>query len=199
MRHGRLKILPHLQSLPRFRFLPLLDDLTEILPAGRRPHPAHQRLAALSLSLLVRKGAFNQPARGESLHCVVRLDAVAVRASRLQLQLLEERQVLVDWLSRFSSGGKVVVLGKQQLALVLVDRLSNLLARTLGALRQLSSVKLCEVTSSSKLLLLLLLALEQLLLVEVTLLQLRRKTFTDDVLQTGRLSKIRLSRLETWS
>ena len=197
MRHGRLKILPHLQSLPRFRFLPLLDDLTQILPAGRRPHPAHQRLAALSLSLLVRKGAFNQPARGESLHCVVRLDAVAVRASRLQLQLLEERQVLVDWLSRFSSGGKVVVLGKQQLALVLVDRLSNLLARTLGALCQLSSVKLCEVTSSSKLLLLL--ALEQLLLVEVTLLQLRRKTFTDDVLQKVRFSKICLSRLETWS
>ena len=195
MRHGRLKILPHLQSLPRFRFLPLLDDLTQILPARRRPHPAHQRLT-LSLSLLVRKGAFNQPARGESLHCVVRLDAVAVRASRLQLQLLEERQVLVDWLSRFSSGGKVVVLGKQQLALVLVDRLSNLLARTLGALRQLSSVKLCEVTSSSKLLLL---ALEQLLLVEVTLLQLRRKTFTDDVLQNVRFSKIRLSRLETWS
>ena len=198
MRHGRLKILPHLQSLPRFRFLPLLDDLTQILPAGRRPHPAHQRLA-LSLSLLVRKGAFNQPARGESLHCVVRLDAVAVRASRLQLQLLEQRQVLVDWLSRFSSGGKVVVLGKQQLALVLVDRLSNLLARTLGALCQLSSVKLCEVTSSSKLLLLLLLALEQLLLVEVTLLQLRRKTFTDDVLQKVRFSKICLSRLETWS
>ena len=196
MRHGRLKILPHLQSLPRFRFLPLLDDLTQILPAGRRPHPAHQRLALLSL--LVREGAFNQPARGESLHCVVRLDAVAVRASRLQLQLLEERQVLVDWLSRFSSGGKVVVLGKQQLALVLVDRLSNLLARTLGALCQLSSVKLCEVTSSSKLLLLLL-ALEQLLLVEVTLLQLRRKTFTDDVLQKVRFSKIRLSRLETWS
>ena len=196
MRHGRLKILPHLQSLPRFRFLPLLDDLTQILPAGRRPHPAHQRLT-LSLSLLVRKGAFNQPARGESLHCVVRLDAVAVRASRLQLQLLEQRQVLVDWLSRFSSGGKVVVLGKQQLALVLVDRLSNLLARTLWALRQLSSVKLCEVTSSSKLLLLL--ALEQLLLVEVTLLQLRRKTFTDDVLQKVRFSKIRLSRLETWS
>ena len=195
MRHGRLKILPHLQSLPRFRFLPLLDDLTQILPAGRRPHPAHQRLALLSL--LVRKGAFNQPARGESLHCVVRLDAVAVRASRLQLQLLEERQVLVDWLSRFSSGGKVVVLGKQQLALVLVDRLSNLLARTLGALCQLSSVKLCEVTSSSKLLLLL--ALEQLLLVEVTLLQLRRKTFTDDVLQKVRFSKICLSRLETWS
>ena len=196
MRHGRLKILPHLQSLPRFRFLPLLDDLTQILPAGRRPHPAHQRLALLSL--LVREGAFNQPARGESLHCVVRLDAVAVRASRLQLQLLEERQVLVDWLSRFSSGGKVVVLGKQQLALVLVDRLSNLLARTLGALCQLSSVKLCEVSSSSKLLLLLL-ALEQLLLVEVTLLQLRRKTFTDDVLQKVRFSKIRLSRLETWS
>ena len=196
MRHGRLKILPHLQSLPRFRFLPLLDDLTQILPAGRRPHPAHQRLALLSL--LVRKGAFNQPARGESLHCVVRLDAVAVRASRLQLQLLEERQVLVDWLSRFSSGGKVVVLGKQQLALVLVDRLSNLLARTLGALCQLSSVKLCEVTSSSKLLLLLL-ALEQLLLVEVTLLQLRRKTLTDDVLQKVRFSKICLSRLETWS
>ena len=196
MRHGRLKILPHLQSLPRFRFLPLLDDLTQILPACRRPQPAHQRLA-LSLSLLVRKGAFNQPARGESLHCVVRLDAVAVRASRLQLQLLEERQVLVDWLSRFSSGGKVVVLGKQQLALVLVDRLSNLLARTLGALCQLSSVKLCEVTSSSKLLLLL--ALEQLLLVEVTLLQLRRKTFTDDVLQKVRFSKICLSRLETWS
>ena len=195
MRHGRLKILPHLQSLPRFRFLPLLDNLTQILPAGRRPHPAHQRLALLSL--LVRKGAFNQPARGESLHCVVRLDAVAVRASRLQLQLLEERQVLVDWLSRFSSGGKVVVLGKQQLALVLVDRLSNLLARTLWALCQLSSVKLCEVTSSSKLLLLL--ALEQLLLVEVTLLQLRRKTFTDDVLQNVRFSKIRLSRLETWS
>ena len=195
MRHGRLKILPHLQSLPRFRFLPLLDDLTQILPAGRRPHPAHQRLAPLSL--LVRKGAFNQPARGESLHCVVRLDAVAVRASRLQLQLLEERQVLVDWLSRFSSGGKVVVLGKQQLALVLVDRLSNLLARTLWALCQLSSVKLCEVTSSSKLLLLL--ALEQLLLVEVTLLQLRRKTFTDDVLQKVRFSKICLSRLETWS
>ena len=194
MRHGRLKILPHLQSLPRFRFLPLLDDLTQILPAGRRPHPAHQRLALLSL--LVRKGAFNQPARGESLHCVVRLDAVAVRASRLQLQLLEERQVLVDWLSRFSSGGKVVVLGKQQLALVLVDRLSNLLARTLGALCQLSSVKLCEVTSSSKLLLLL--ALEQLLLVEVTLLQLRRKTFTDDVLQKVRFSKICLSRLKTW-
>ena len=196
MRHGRLEILPHLQSLPRFRFLPLLDDLTQILPARRRPHPAHQRLAAL-LSLLVREGAFNQPARGESLHCVVRLDAVAVRASRLQLQLLEERQVLVDWLSRFSSGGKVVVLGKQQLALVLVDRLSNLLARTLGALCQLSSVKLCEVTSSSKLLLLL--ALEQLLLVEVTLLQLRRKTFTDDVLQKVRFSKICLSRLETWS
>ena len=195
MRHGRLKILPHLQSLPRFRFLPLLDDLTQILPAGRRPHPAHQRLALLSL--LVRKGAFNQPARGESLHCVVRLDAVAVRASRLQLQLLEERQVLVDWLSRFSSGGKVVVLGKQQLALVLVDRLSNLLARTLWALCQLSSVKLCEVTSSSKLLLLL--ALEQLLLVEVTLLQLRGETFTDDVLQKVRFSKIRLSRLETWS
>ena len=196
MRHGRLKILPHLQSLPRFRFLPLLDDLTQILPAGRRPHPAHQRLALLSL--LVREGAFNQPARGESLHCVVRLDAVAVRASRLQLQLLEERQVLVDWLSRFSSGGKVVVLGKQQLALVLVDRLSNLLARTLGALCQLSSVKLCEVTSSSKLLLLLL-ALEQLLLVEVTLLQLRRKTFTDDILQKVRFSEICLSRLETWS
>ena len=195
MRHGRLKILPHLQSLPRFRFLPLLDDLTQILPAGRRPHPAHQRLALLSL--LVREGAFNQPARGESLHCVVRLDAVAVRASRLQLQLLEERQVLVDWLSRFPSGGKVVVLGKQQLALVLVDRLSNLLARTLGALCQLSSVKLCEVTSSSKLLLLLL-ALEQLLLVEVTLLQLRRKTLTDDVLQKVRFSKICLSRLETW-
>ena len=89
------------------------------------------------------------------------------------------------------------MLGKQQLALVLVDRLSNLLARTLGALCQLSSVKLCEVTSSSKLLLLL--ALEQLLLVEVTLLQLRRKTFTDDVLQKVRFSKIRLSRLETWS
>ena len=195
MRHGRLKILPHLQSLPRFRFLPLLDDLTQILPACGRPHPAHQRLALLSL--LVRKGAFNQPARGESLHCVVRLDAVAVRASRLQLQLLKERQVLVDWLSRFSSGGKVVVLGKQQLALVLVDRLSNLLARTLGALCQLSSVKLCEVTSSSKLVLLL--ALEQLLLVEVTLLQLRRKTFTDDVLQKVRFSKICLSRLETWS
>ena len=90
------------------------------------------------------------------------------------------------------------MLGKQQLALVLVDRLSNLLARTLWALCQLSSVKLCEVTSSSKLLLLLL-ALEQLLLVEVTLLQLRRKTFTDDVLQKVRFSKICLSRLETWS
>ena len=132
MRHGRLEILPHLQSLPRLSFLPL-HDLAQILPARRRPHPAHQqRLADLLLGLLVWQGAFDQPARGgESLYGVVGLDAVAVRASGLQLQLLEERQVLVDGLARLSSGGKVLVVGEQQLTLVLVDRLSYLLSSTL--------------------------------------------------------------------
>jgi hypothetical protein len=198
LRHGRLKILPHLQSLPRFSFLPL-HDLAQILPARRRPHPAHQqRLADLLLGLLVRQGAFDQPARGgESLYGVVGLDAVAVRASGLQLQLLEERQVLVDGLARLSGGGKVLVVGEQQLALVLVDRLSYLLSSTLWALGQLASVELCKVTSKSTAfqLLLLLLALEQLLLIEVTLLQLAGETFPDDLLHQVRLPKLRLTRL----
>ena len=132
LRHGRLEILPHLQSLPRLSFLPL-HNLAQILPARRRPHPAHQqRLADLLLGLLVWQGTFDQPARGgESLYSVVGLDAVAVRASGLQLQLLEERQVLVDGLARLSGGGKVLVVGEQQLTLVLVDRLSYLLSSTL--------------------------------------------------------------------
>ena len=69
----------------------------------------------------------------------------------------------------------------------------------LWALGQLASVKLCKVTSKSaslQLLLLLLLALEQLLLIEVTLLQLRGETFPDDVLQKVRLPKLRLSSLD---
>ena len=71
----------------------------------------------------------------------------------------------------------------------------------LWALGQLASVKLCKVTSKSAslqllLLLLLLLALEQLLLIEVTLLQLRGETFPDDVLQKVRLPKLRLSSLD---
>jgi len=199
LRHGRLEILPHLQSLPRLSFLPL-HDLAQILPARRRPHPAHQqRLADLLLGLLVWQGAFDQPARGgESLYGVVGLDAVAVRASGLQLQLLEERQVLVDGLARLSGGGKVLVVGEQQLTLVLVDRLSYLLSSTLWALGQLASVELSKVTSKStafQLLLLLLLALEQLLLIEVTLLQLRGETFPDDLLHQVRLPKLRLCSL----
>ena len=67
----------------------------------------------------------------------------------------------------------------------------------LWALGQLASVKLCKVTSkSASLQLLLLLALEQLLLIEVTLLQLRGETFPDDVLQKVRLPKLRLSSLD---
>ena len=70
----------------------------------------------------------------------------------------------------------------------------------LWALGQLASVELCKVTSKSAslqlLLLLLLLALEQLLLIEVTLLQLGGETFPDDVLQQVRLAKLRLSSLE---
>ena len=71
----------------------------------------------------------------------------------------------------------------------------------LWALSQLSSVKLCKVTSKSAslqllLLLLLLLVLEQLLLIEVTLLQLRGETFPDDVLQKVRLPKLCLSSLD---
>ena len=218
MRHGRLEILPHLQSLPRLSFLPL-HDLAQILPACRRPHPAHQqRLADLLLGLLVWQGAFDQPARGgESLYSVVGLDAVAVRASGLQLQLLEERQVLVDGLARLSSGGKVLVVGEQQLTLVLVDRLSYLLSSTLWvrcvfvslvvcvfaslchlwALGQLASVELSKVTSKSTAFqLLLLLALEQLLLIEVTLLQLRGETFPDDLLHQVRLPKLCLCSLD---
>ena len=68
----------------------------------------------------------------------------------------------------------------------------------LWALGQLASVKLCKVTSKSASLqlLLLLLALEQLLLIEVTLLQLRGETFPDNVLQKVRLPKLRLSSLD---
>lgn len=92
------------------------------------------------------------------------------------------------------------MVGEEKLSLVLVDRLSSLLSRTLWALGQLASVKLCKVTSKSaslQLLLLLLLALEQLLLIEVTLLQLRGETFPDDVLQKVRLPKLRLSSLSS--
>ena len=113
------------------------------------------------------------------------------------------------------------MVGEQQLALVLVDRLSSLFSSTLctlcvlvslcihvivclchlWALGQLASVELCKVTSKSAslqllLLLLLLLTLEQLLLIEVTLLQLGGETFPDDVLQQVRLAKLRLSSLE---
>ena len=68
----------------------------------------------------------------------------------------------------------------------------------LWALGQLASVELCKVTSKSASLqlLLLLLTLEQLLLIEVTLLQLGGETFPDDVLQQVRLAKLRLSSLE---
>ena len=68
----------------------------------------------------------------------------------------------------------------------------------LWALGQLASVKLCKVTSKSASLqlLLLLLALEQLLLIEVTLLQLRGETFPDDVLQKVRLPKLSLGSLD---
>ena len=68
----------------------------------------------------------------------------------------------------------------------------------LWALGQLASVELCKVTSKSASLqlLLLLLTLEQLLLIEVTLLQLGGETFPDDVLQQVRLAKLRLSSLD---
>ena len=68
----------------------------------------------------------------------------------------------------------------------------------LWALGQLASVELSKVTSKStafQLLLLLLLALEQLLLIEVTLLQLRGETFPDDLLHQVRLPKLRLCSL----
>jgi hypothetical protein len=62
----------------------------------------------------------------------------------------------------------------------------------LWALGQLASVELSKVTSKSTAFqLLLLLALEQLLLIEVTLLQLAGETFPDEV----RLPKLRLSSL----
>ena len=76
---------------------------------------------------MVRQGALDQLARGESLYRVVRLDAVTIRASGLQLQLLEEGKVLVDRLSTFPSGWESLLLGKQELALVLIDRLASLL------------------------------------------------------------------------
>ena len=69
----------------------------------------------------------------------------------------------------------------------------------LWALGQLASVELSKVTSKSTafqlLLLLLLLALEQLLLIEVTLLQLRGETFPDDLLHQVRLPKLCLCSL----
>ena len=68
----------------------------------------------------------------------------------------------------------------------------------LWALGQLASVELSKVTSKStafQLLLLLLLALEQLLLIEVTLLQLRGESFPDDLLNQVRLPKLRLCSL----
>ena len=68
----------------------------------------------------------------------------------------------------------------------------------LWALGQLASVELSKVTSKSTAfqLLLLLLALEQLLLIEVTLLQLRGETFPDDLLHQVRLPKLRLCSLD---
>ena len=76
---------------------------------------------------MVGQGALDQLARGESLYRVVRLDAVTVGASGLQLQLLEEGKVLVDRFSTFPSGWESLLLGKQELPLVLVDRLASLL------------------------------------------------------------------------
>ena len=69
----------------------------------------------------------------------------------------------------------------------------------LWALGQLASVELSKVTSKStafQLLLLLLLALEQLLLIEVTVLQLRGETFPDDLLHQVRLPKLCLCSLD---
>ena len=108
------------------------------------------------------------------------------------------------------------MVGEQQLTLVLVDWLSYLLSSTLcvrcvfvcfcicvfvylchlWALGQLSSVELRKVTSKpTTFQLLLLLPLEQLLLIEVTLLQLRGETFPDDLLHQVRLPELRLSSL----
>ena len=67
----------------------------------------------------------------------------------------------------------------------------------LWALGQLASVELRKVTSKSTAFqLLLLLALEQLLLIEVTLLQLRGETFPDDLLHQVRLPKLCLCSLD---
>ena len=66
----------------------------------------------------------------------------------------------------------------------------------LWALGQLASVELSKVTSKSTAFQLLLLALEQLLLIEVTLLQLRGETFPDDLLHQVRLPKLCLCSLD---